>query len=196
MKTPTIGDALKYPFARFKRLFYWLWLFIPILGWLAFSGYVLRIIQDVIKGKHRQVPKFGQFWPNCKLGLLAWIISLVLVVIMMAVGSLQLFMGLWGMVIYYVVVIYISLISPIMIVQLAETEDLAKGFNFVRAHKIVFKNFWPYIIMLLKQLVVTIVLLLASIPIITLIFTVPAMSYSKQYLFARFYINVKKKPRY
>ena len=196
MKNPTIGDALKYPFAKFKRLFYWLWLFIPIFGWLAFSGYVLRIIQEVIKGKHRQVPKFGQFWPNCKLGLLAWIISIVIAVVMLFVGLLQLVLGLWGTVIYYISVIYISLISPIMIVQLAETEDLAKGFNFIRAHKVVFGNFWPYIIMLLKQLVVTIVLLLASIPIITLVFTFPAMSYSKQYLYSRFYANVKKRPKY
>jgi hypothetical protein len=196
MKTPTIGDALKYPFARFKRLFYWLWLLIPIIGWLAFSGYILRIIQDVIKGKHRQVPKFGKFWPNCKLGLLAWIVSIVIAVVMMLIGLLQLVLGLWGMVIYYISVIYISLISPIMIVQLAETENLSKAFNFIRAHKIVFGNFRPYIIMLLKQLVVGIVLLLASIPIITLIFTLPAMSYSKQYLYARFYENVKKKPKY
>jgi hypothetical protein len=191
MKNPTIGDALKYPFARFKRLFYILWLLIPILGWLAFSGYVLRIIQDILKGKQRQVPQFGKFWPNFKLGFLALVVSLVIAAVMMLVGLLQLVLGPWGTVIYYIVVIYVSLVSPIMIVQLAETENLSKALNVVRAHKIVFGNFWPYIIMILKQIVVAIVFLLASIPIITLIFTLPASSYAKQYLYARFYTSVK-----
>ncbi|MBW2969241.1 hypothetical protein KY314_03935, partial [Candidatus Woesearchaeota archaeon] len=85
---------------------------------------------------------------------------------------------------------------PIMFIQLAEKESLTHAFNVVRAHKIVFNNFKDYIIVVLQQLAVTIVLLIASIPIITLIFTLPAMSYAKNYLYARFYRDVKKKPKY
>ncbi|MBD3361998.1 DUF4013 domain-containing protein [Candidatus Woesearchaeota archaeon] len=194
--TVTINEALKYPFVRFGRLFYWLWMLIPVLGWLAFSGYVLRIVQNVIKGKYKESPKFGRFWSNCELGLYAWILGILVGFVSMAAASLQVLLGLWGIVIYYVVLIYISLISPILMIQLAETENLKNAFNFVRAHKIVFGNFVPYIIILLKQVVVTLVLLLASLPVVTIIFTFPAMSYSKQYLYARFYRDVKKKPKY
>ncbi len=192
----TIREALKYPFAKFKRLFYWLWLLIPIIGWLAFSGYILRIIQNIIKGKYKAAPKFGKFWPNCRIGLYAWILGIVISVAVMVFAGLRMVGGIPGIIVYYIVVIYVSLISPIMMIQLAETESLTKAFNVVRAHKIVFGNFSKYIVVILQQIAVGIVLLVASIPIITLIFTLPAMSYSKNYLYARFYRDVKKKPKY
>ncbi|MBW2969286.1 DUF4013 domain-containing protein [Candidatus Woesearchaeota archaeon] len=191
----TIEQALKFPFARIKRLFYWLWILIPIFGWFAFSGYIMRIIQSVIKGKYKQAPKFGKFWPNFILGIYVFILSAVIGIVIMPVSFLQ-FAGPFGFIAYYAVIIYISFIAPIMFIQLAEKESLTHAFNVVRAHKIVFGNFKEYIIVVLQQLAVAIVLLIASIPIITLIFTLPAMSYSKNYLYARFYRNVKKKPKY
>lgn len=192
----TIKSALKYPFAKFGRLFYWLWVFLPIIGWLAIAGYSLRIIKEILKGKHTEVPKFGPFWGNCRLGLYAFVLGIAIGIVTMLSSFLQLPMGLAGAVIYYAVAIYISLISPIMMIQLAETENLAKAFDVVRAHKIVFKNFRKYIVVVLQQLVVAVVFLLASIPIITLVITIPAMSYSKQYLYTRFYADLKKKPKY
>ena len=192
----TIKSALKYPFAKFGRLFYWLWIFLPIIGWLALAGYNLRIIKDILKGNHKEVPKFGPFWGNCALGLYAFVVGIAIGLATSVFAFLQMPMGIAGSVIYYAVTIYVGLISPIMIIQLAETENLAKAFDVVRAHKIVFKNFRKYIIVVLQQLVVAFVFLLASIPIITLIFTIPAMSYSKQYLYARFYADLKNKPKY
>ncbi|MBN1644522.1 DUF4013 domain-containing protein [Candidatus Woesearchaeota archaeon] len=192
----TIGEALKFPFARFKRLFYWLWVLIPIIGLLAFSGYILRIIQAIIKGNYKEVPKFGRFWPNCVLGLYSWILGLVIGFVVSIFSILQIFGGIAGAIAYVAVTIYAALVGPIMVVQLAETEDLSKAFNVVRAHKIVFNNFSKYIIVVLQQIAVSIVLLIASIPIITLIITIPAMSYAKQYLYAGFYRDVKKKPKY
>lgn len=192
----TIKSALKYPFAKFGRLFYWLWLLVPIIGWLAFSGYILRIVQNVISGKYKEAPKFGPFWDNCVLGLYSLVLGLVLGGITGVFSFLQLPMGMAGTIVYCAVAVYVALVGPIMVIQLAETESLSKAFDVVRAHKIVFKNFRKYIIVVLQQLAVSIILLLASIPIITLVFTLPAMSYSKQYLYARFYADLKNKPKY
>jgi len=192
----TIGEALKYPFAKFGRLFYWLWVLIPIIGWLAFSGYTIRIVQSIISGKYKEVPKFGNFWSNCGIGVYAWILGFVLGGITVVFSFLQRPMGIVGSIMYIVVAIYVALVGPIMVIQLAETESLSKALDVVRAHKIVFKNFRKYIIVVLQQLAVSIVLLIASIPIITLIVTIPAMGYSKQYLYARFYRDLKTKPKY
>jgi len=192
----TIKSALKYPFAKFGRLFYWLWIFLPVIGWLALAGYGLRVIQAILKGNVKEVPKFGPFWGNCRFGLYAVVVGLAIGCATSVFAFLQMPMGIAGSVIYYAVTIYIGLISPIMIIQLAETESISKAFDVVRAHKIVFKNFRKYIIVLLQQFVVSLVLLLASIPIITLVFTLPAMNYSKQYLYARFYADLKNKPKY
>jgi hypothetical protein len=194
--TATIDKALRYPFAKVGRLFYWLWLLVPVCGWLAYAGYILRIIQRVIKGNYKQVPKFGKFWPNFMLGLYAFVLILIITAIMIPFGLLRVFIGIPGIILYWVVSIYVGLISPILLIQLAETENLGKGLNFIRAHKIVFGNFREYIMILLKQLVVVFVYLLASLPIVTIIFTFPAMSYAKNYLYARFYRDVKKKPKY
>lgn len=192
----TIKSALKYPFAKFGRLFYWLWIFLPIIGWLALAGYNLRIIKDILKGNHKEVPKFGPFWDNCRLGLYAFVVGIAVGLVTAGFSFLQMPMGIAGSVIYFAVAIYVGLISPIMVIQLAETESISKAFDVVRAHKIVFKNFRKYIIVMLQQFVVSLVLLLASIPVITLIFTLPAISYSKQYLYSRFYAELKSKPKY
>ncbi len=192
----TIKSALKYPFAKWGRLFYWLWMLIPIIGWLAFSGYGIRVIQSILKGNVKEVPKFGPFWENCRLGLYAFVVGIAIGLVTSVFSFLQMPMGIAGSVIYFAVAIYIGLVSPIMIIQLAETENLSKAFDVVRAHRIVFKNFRKYIIVVLQQFVVVLVFLLASIPIITLIFTIPALNYSKHYLYTRFYADLKTKPKY
>lgn len=194
--TATIKSALKYPFAKWGRLFYCLWMFVPIIGWFAFSGYGLRVIQAILKGNVKEVPKFGPFWDNCRLGLYAFVVGIAIGLVTSGFSFLRIPMGIAGSVIYFAVAIYIGLVSPIMIIQLAETESISKAFDVARAHKIVFKNFRKYIVVVLQQLVVALVFLLASIPIITLIVTIPALNYSKQYLYARFYAELKKKPKY
>jgi len=192
----TIGEALRFPFKRVKRLFYWLWVLIPVIGWLAFSGYIVRIIQFIIKGKYKEAPKFGKFWHNFVLGAYAWAVGIVIGVVITPFTYLRMTNSVFGIIAYYAVTIYVALVGPIMVVQLAETESLARAFNVVRAHRIVFGNFSKYIVVVLQQIVVSLVLLIASIPIITIIFTFPAMSYSKYYLYARFYRDLKKKPKY
>jgi hypothetical protein len=194
--TATISDAIRYPFVRFRRLFYWLWILIPVLGWLAFSGYCIRIMQFVLKGQYREAPKFGPFWHNCLLGLYSWAVGIAVSAVIAPFAFWNITGSVIGIIMYYALAVYIGLVTPIMMIQLAETEKLARAFDIVRAHKIVFNNFRKYIIVVLQQFVVGIVFLLASIPLITLVVTIPAMSYSKQYLYTRFYRDLKHKPKY
>jgi len=75
-------EALKYPFARFGRLFYWLWLLVPVFGWFAYGGYLLNLLELLIKKKAlKEVPAFGSFWKNFWDGVSFLPVALVYLVI-------------------------------------------------------------------------------------------------------------------
>ena len=49
----SFGDAFKYPFNKWTRMFNILWFLLPIFGWLALGGYGIRIMQEFVKGNYK-----------------------------------------------------------------------------------------------------------------------------------------------
>ncbi len=181
----TIKEALKYPFGKFARLFNYYWLLVPIWGWFVVYGYMIRVINDIWAGNESELPAIRPFGGLFSTGFFVLVISLALS-ILAGIASVIPYIG-------WLVYIYLILVIPVMIMQYAESKRVGDGFNFVRASKMVFMNFGNYIVMWLKVLVVAIVFLIASIPIITLIITIPAMSFSQYFLLADFYKQAKDK---
>lgn len=230
----TIGDALKYPFAKFGRLFYWLWVLIPallllisivssviislvynitvaiplivigviafslfILGRIVFTGYIIRVNQQILKGKYKEVPAWGKFKDNLIMGLYMLLVSIVVSIVIIPISMIFSFLGLFGEILLFILSVYIALfVTPLMQIQLAETEKLGKALNIIRIHKIIFKNLEEYLLVTLQVILIGIILAIASIFVITVIITIPMMIYSTQYLYARFYADLKKKPKY
>ena len=189
----TINEALRYPFLNFKRLFIvWLAL-VPVWGWFVVYGYIVRMAQDVFKGKNKEAPALkplnGLFTTGFYLFVMMLILTVVFNVMLIGVS----FIPILGILLWLALYIYYILVLPMMLMQFAETGKIGDGLDFVRASKIVFNNFVDYITAYIKYIVIVLILLVASIPMVTMIITMPAMYYSAMLIFGDFFKNYKKK---
>ncbi|MEK6901620.1 MAG: DUF4013 domain-containing protein [Nanoarchaeota archaeon] len=175
----TIGEALKYPFANFKRVFNYWWILIPIWGWFVVSGYGIRIINTLVNGNTKELPAIRPFTGLFRTGFFAVVTWLTIAIIT----------GLFTLipVLGWIVYAYIIFIAPLLMFQFAEQGRIRDGFNVLRASKTMFSSFGRYLVAYVKTIVVGIVFLLASILIITLIVTLPAISFSQYFFFAEYY---------
>ncbi|MBT3836054.1 DUF4013 domain-containing protein [Candidatus Woesearchaeota archaeon] len=181
----SIKEALKYPFANFARLFNYWWILVPVWGWLVASGYGLRVYEEIIKGKDKELPAIRPFTGLFKEGFFLIVVMLVLQIAVFIIALIPL-LG-WVGNVYYI------LIAPVLVAQIAVTKKIGDGLNVVDASKVVFNNFGEWIITFLKSLVVVLIWLIASIPIITMVVTIPAISWSQSYLWANYYREATKK---
>ena len=178
-KVVSITDAVKYPFDNFKRLFNFYYVLIPILGFIALLGYCVKTIQSIMKRMDEELPEFGSFADNLRLGFPLAIILLIIAFVLFFLY----FVPTLGL----IVLIYFVIIAPILIMQHAQKGTIASGLDIIEATHMAATNFVDYIITYLKVLIVSVIFLIASIPIVTLIVTVPASSFSKLLLFTDFY---------
>ena len=76
-----IGKAFSYVFEDeqwiSKVLLGGVILLIPIVGWIAVSGYMVKIAQNVAQGNPRPLPQWGEFGDHFMRGLYAFVIGLV-----------------------------------------------------------------------------------------------------------------------
>lgn len=90
---------------------------------------------------------------------------------------------------FWILYIYYILIAPVLVLQFSEKNKVRDGMNVFRATKMVFTHLGAFLLTWLKMLVVTIIWLLASVPIITLLVTLPAMQFGQYRLFTDFYVE-------
>jgi len=174
-----IGSALKYPWQKMQRVF-WYWLIlIPIFGWFPLYGYMLDVVQSILKGNDKELPKFGKYWPSFVQGFYVFIFAMIAGV----VANILIRIPIAGWVAY----VFLILIVPVLMIHYAAKRRFGAFFDVVFATKMVFGNFIEYIVLILKTIVATLFWLLCSIPIITMIWTLPAMQFSSQFLLAQFY---------
>lgn len=179
----SIKDAIKYPWTKMQRAF-WFWLIIiPVFGWFPLYGYILDIVQNIVKGGDRELPKFGKYWPSFVHGFYYFVFSAILGIVLSIVVRIPL--------VGWIVYLYFVLITPMLIANYAVKRRFGAFFDIGLATKIVFGHFVEYIVLILKTIVVMIFWAVCSIPIITLIWTIPAAQFSSQFLLAQFYRKYK-----
>lgn len=179
----SITDAIKYPWNKMQRAF-WFWLIIiPIFGWLPLYGYILDVIENIVKGNDSALPKFGKYWPSFMQGLYYIIFSIILGVVLMIVMKIPL--------VGWIAYIYVVLITPMLVANYAVKRNFGAFFDIGLATKVVFGHIIEYIVLILKTIVVMLFWMICSIPIITLIWTIPAMQFSSQFLLAQFFRKYK-----
>src|SRR3989338_10540192 len=138
----TIGEALKYPFANFKRVFNYWWLLVPIWGWFVVSGYFIRVINELVKGNTQELPAIRPFAGLFRTGFFVMVTGLIIGI----VAWLFMLIPLVGWIAYA----YLVLIAPLMIFQFAEQGKIRDGLNVVRASKTVFASFGRYLVAYVK----------------------------------------------
>ncbi len=177
----TIKQALAYPFVNFARLWNFWWFLVPIWGWFIVNGYIVRICSEIKKGKSEELPAIRPF-----KGLFSQGFFLTVALI---VPGLILFLLFMIHPVFWLLTVYFGLISPILILQFSEKNKVRDGMNVFRATKMVFTHLGAFLLTWLKMLVVTIIWVLASVPIITLLVTLPTMQYGQYRLFTDFYVE-------
>ena len=184
-ETKTFSEGLKYPFNKFKRLFNFYWALIPILGWFAVAGYVIKIRKNMMANDFFETPDFGSFVENMKVGFFYFFYILVFGLLILLFTRIP--------VVGWIFSLYFALVMPIMRLDYTKNLKFSEGWDFVNATKLVFSNFGDYIVAWLKYIGVILLYLVGSILIITLIVTIPAMIFFDYYFITDFYNKYGKK---
>ena len=180
----TIKDALRYPFANWKRMFNYFWLLVPIWGWFVVSGYVVRVIREITrKGSKNELPAIHPFEGLFTTGLFVAVTLLILGAFLWVLMLIPYFR--WLAEVYFV------FIFPLLVIQFAATKKPRDGLDVLGATNTIFTHFGSYLLTYFKTIIVIIVYLIASIPLITLIVTLPGIVFSSTYLFVDFYRGTK-----
>ncbi len=177
-------EGFKYPLNNFARIFNYYWMLVPILGIFAVYGYLFKIIESIAKGSRKELPEFGSFFENMKEGFLALVFIIPLVLLFM-VGMMIPFVS------YFIMLVYVVCI-PMLIINYAVERKFMALFDFKKVFDMIFSDFGDYVWTYLKSILLGLVWVLCSIPVITLIATMPAMMFSQHYFIADFYARHKK----
>lgn len=182
IETISLSDAFKYPFKTPKKLLYALLLLIPVLGWLALFGYIVRLVNEFIDGRYEE-PIDINLMEDLKFGAITFVKALpfyiayaivifVLTYISPTLGNLiELLLG------FFVV--------PILAVNFFKKQTIESFFEFDLLN-VVKDNFEDYIMAALKQYAIVIVFGILSIILIG----IPALCFTSSIFIANFYGRV------
>ncbi len=233
-----IKRALKYPFAKWQRMFYYYLGLLPFIGYftiyfdsykalvlamqagemveelayihnptlfpigmvlvivgiitmIAFLGYELEFLGQILKGKDKALPKFGRFQKQLKRGIYVVLFIIIMTLVSMVAEFLVLVPAVGG-VLNVIASMLIGALATVMFLQYVEKEKFNNFFKVKRAWTIIKNNVKSLIVTALRMIAVTIILIICSLPIVTLVVTLPAMQFSSRYLIAQWYRKAKK----
>jgi len=179
--------AFKYPFNRAKGMWNILWILLPIIGWFALGGYIIRIVKEFSKGKFKKLPTF-KFESDFKLGFFMFIKSLPFVIISIII-----------IVIAYIINTRVGALTefflklfvfPMLTINFFNKETVGSYFEF-EILKSVFNNLGDYVVAVLKSILLCVVFLLMSIILVG----IPAGIFTEGMFLADFYRRKVKKRR-
>ena len=177
MRDVEFSQAFKYVFNRPIGMLNILWIFLPIIGWLALIGYVIRIIQEYIRGKFRKLPYF-RFSNNLVFGLIMFFKSLPLLIVFGIVSSIINKLPLGNI----TTILLSLLILPMLFVNLFHKESVRASFD-LSVVKPVFSNLIDYVVVLIKTLVLQLIFMVMSIILVG----IPALVFTKNIFIADFF---------
>jgi len=173
------GTAFKYPFNRPKGLLNILWLLLPIFGWFALAGYVVRIIQEFSKGQFKKLPVMS-FGSDMKLGFFMFLKALPFIIAyLILIALLDLIHPILGEVADILVSIFVI---PILAVNFINKETVGSFFEFEIVRS-VFNNLLDYITAIVKDIVLAIVYVIMIIVLVG----IPAGAFTQSIFIADFY---------
>lgn len=179
MQKISFTDAFKYPFRRPKRLLYASWVLVPVIGWLALYGYIVRITNEFIEGKYEGLPQL-HFMEDLKLGFwmllksipfyTVYCIPIVLVTIYNETAGdiLNLLLGFFML--------------PVLTTNFYRKQTVESFFEIGKL-KCITNNLGDYLAVMIKQYVLLIVFLILTIILVG----IPALYFAGMIFAANFY---------
>lgn len=181
IETLSLSDAFKYPYKTPTRLVYALLLFIPILGWLVLFGYLVRLVNEFIEGRYEGLIKL-EIVDDLKLGVIIFLKALPFYIAYIIVISIVSYINTsLGSAVSFLLSFFVI---PILMVNFFRKQTIESLFEFDLLN-VVKDNLGDYIIMILKQYVVTIVFLILSFILIG----IPGLCFTSSIFVANFYGN-------
>ena len=179
METISFITALKYPFNKPKRLLYALLLLVPVIGWLALFGYVIRIVNEFIEGKYEELPKL-HFTDDLILGFSMFLKSLPFYIVYIALlaGIMMIDEDIANI----LSILLGFFVLPILNVNFYRKQTVGSYFDFGKLGYVM-DNIGDYIVTMLKQYATYIIFLVLSIVLVG----IPALYFTSLIFAANFY---------
>ncbi|MDI9396087.1 MAG: DUF4013 domain-containing protein [Euryarchaeota archaeon] len=185
IETISFSEAFKYPFKTPARLLYILLLIVPIIGWLAFFGYIVRLINEFIEGRYEGLIKLD-FMEDLKLGLMMFLKALpfyiIYTIILYAATDVSKTFGNLVSLLLGVFVI------PMLTVNFFRKQTVESFFEF-NILNVVKDNPEEYIIAVLKQYALGIIYLTLSIVLVG----IPGLFFTNSIFIANIYGRLVEK---
>lgn len=181
IETLSFSDAFKYPFKTPTRLVYALLLLIPILGWLVLFGYVVRLVNEFIEGRFEGLIKL-EIVDDLKLGVITFLKALPFYIAYLIIIFIASYISSsLGSLVSFLLAFFVV---PILMVNFFRKQTIESFFEFDLLN-VVKDNLGDYIMIVLKQIALTIVFLILSFILIG----IPALYFTSSIFVANFYGN-------
>lgn len=179
IETLSFSEALKYPFKNPKRLLYILLAIVPVIGWLALFGYVVRLVNEFIEGRYEGLIKLD-FMEDLKLGFIVFLKALPFYIAYVVILSAAMYVNeTLGSIINLLLGFFVI---PMLAVNFIRKQTIESFFEFDVLNA-VRDNLKEYIITVLKQYALVIVFLVLSIVLVG----IPAMVFTNSIFVANLY---------
>lgn len=147
---------------------------VGIFAFFLFTGYMVAIVRQVARGEELPLPAWQDLGPmlvdglRVSVALFVWSLPMLLLYLPILIFSVFLNSGdgasnavsvLLGVVVLVcgclmlIYSIFLALVSPLIILQVAEKESLAAGFNFSRIFAQIRENLGPIVLVVIGTLV-------------------------------------------
>ena len=181
IETLSFSDAFKYPFKTPTRLVYALLLLIPILGWLVLFGYVVRLVNEFIEGRFEGLIKL-EIVDDLKLGVITFLKALPFYIAYLIIIFIASYISSsLGSLVSFLLAFFVV---PILMVNFFRKQTIESFFEFDLLN-VVKDNLGDYIMIVLKQIALTIVFLILSFILIG----IPALYFTSSIFVANLYGN-------
>ncbi|AKB78975.1 hypothetical protein MSHOH_2492 [Methanosarcina horonobensis HB-1 = JCM 15518] len=185
IETISFSEAFKYPFKIPKRLLYILLLIIPIIGWFALFGYIVRLINEFIEGRYEGLIKLD-FTEDLKLGFMVFLKALPFYIVYMIILFAAMYVNeAFGNLVNLLLGFFVI---PMLAVNFFRKQTVESFFEF-DILKVVRDNIGEYIITILKQYALAIIFAVLSIVLIG----IPAIFFTNSIFIANMYGRLVEK---
>ncbi len=169
-------SGLKYPWNKGSRLWYILWVLVPIFGWFVLGGYFKKIVKTLVTKQRKELPKLGSVFENFIEGVVIFVFMIPTFIVFGIIGSIP-FLGNLASVFLSVFLVPWITINFFIKGNFMALWEIKKAFNLV------FDNIKEYLFAYIKTIMYGIIYGILSLILIG----IPCAVFGRLYYLTAFY---------